>query len=515
MKFIYFRFRKDRRNYLAVFLICLLVLSLGTVYIYRHTRSDGLKGKQAQAELLELSKGLSTYDIDVTFEPEKARLICEQNVKLVNRDDAEFTSIYFHLYPNAFKDESRVPFMSDEKEAAYPNGFSPGWIEIQLVTADGSPVHYNIGGYTNDILAILLDKPLEPGSSISIRMEYIVKIPNSIGRFGYGDNTFNITNWYPIACVYDHDGWNTDPYYAIGDPFYSDVANYHVSIKAPPDYVIASTGNILDVKDDGGHTVWDIEALVVRDFAWLASKEFEVRSRKVGQTTVYSYFFSENKNSGMKALEYAASALEIFNNCFGKYPYDQFSVVQSDFFVGGMEYPNLVMIDTSLYLEQQQVWLEYVTVHETAHQWWYGVVGNDQIDEPWLDEALTEYSTILYYGHRYGKDMENEIYNTMIAEGKSSYLERYLADESQIELAVDQPVYKFPDWVLYDLVIYGKGAGVFREMHQVAGDNKFYDILQVYYENNKFENATFADLLKACEEVTGESWDDFFKKRLK
>ena len=63
----------------------------------------------------------------------------------------------------------------------------------------------------------------------------------------------------------------------------------------------------------------------------------------------------------------------------------------------------MVMIDTSLYLEQQQVWLEYVTVHETAHQWWYGVVGNDQIDEPWLDEALTEYSTILYYGHRYGK----------------------------------------------------------------------------------------------------------------
>lgn len=228
---------------------------------------------------------------------------------------------------------------------------------------------------------------------------------------------------------------------------------------------------------------------------------------------VYSYFLPEYREGGVKALEWAVSALQIFNSCFGKYPYRQFSLVQSDFFVGGMEYPNLVMIDKNLYEERQYPWLEYVTVHETAHQWWYGVVGNDQIDEPWLDEALTEYSTVLYYGHRYGRDREREIYNTMIVEGKQLFLERYMSDEQELELSVDQPVYSFPDWLLYDLVIYGKGAGVFREMHRITGDEGFYEILQEYYENNKFENATFADLLKACEKVTGESWDAFFEKQ--
>ena len=103
---------------------------------------------------------------------------------------------------------------------------------MKSVSIGDSPVDYQIGGYNNNILAVMLDKPLKPGGSTDIAMEYSVIIPNSIGRFGYGENTFNIANWYPVSCVYDHSGWNTDPYYAIGDPFYSDVSNYFVNIKS-------------------------------------------------------------------------------------------------------------------------------------------------------------------------------------------------------------------------------------------------------------------------------------------
>ena len=513
MKLFVLKAEAKRRSLLLVLFIFILLVSLGGAYIFRYARPGEKNGRQAETELLKASRGLNVYDMDVIFEPDDAQLICKQSLKLVNRDDAEFNSVYFHLYPNAFKEENRLPFLSDEKEAAYPNGFSPGWIDVESVSIDDYPVDYQIGGYTNNILAILLDKPLKPGGSINIAMEFRVKIPNSVGRLGYGDDTFNITNWYPIVCVYDKDGWNTDPYYPVGDPFYSDVSNYLVRIKAPADYVIASTGDIIDIRDEDGYRIWEIEALVVRDFAWIASERFEIESQQLDHTMVYSYFLPEYREGGGKALEWAVSALQIFNSCFGKYPYRQFSLVQSDFFVGGMEYPNLVMIDKNLYEERQYPWLEYVTVHETAHQWWYGVVGNDQIDEPWLDEALTEYSTVLYYGHRYGRDREREIYNTMIVEGKQLFLERYMSDEQELELSVDQPVYSFPDWLLYDLVIYGKGAGVFREMHRITGDEGFYEILQEYYENNKFENATFADLLKACEKVTGESWDAFFEKQ--
>lgn len=468
--------------------------------------------READTWLLKASADLSRYRITAVFDPERAEISSIQTVEYRNNHDINFDRLYFHLYPNAFRDEKRVPFFDEEKPRAYPNGFSPGWIDIQQVAVNGKPVKFRIEGYSSDILAIELETPLKPGQRAGINMVYTVKLPNCVGRFGYGQHTFNITNWYPIACVYDHSGWNTDPYYPVGDPFYSDVANYQVEIKAPAGYTIAATGKAVDVKDEGDYRVWKFEAMAVRDFALIASREFEVVSRRVDGITVYSYFLPGSRDVGLKALECAAAAIRIFNRRFGKYPYSHLAVVQSDFFVGGMEYPCLVMIDKSLYDGDHQ-WLEYVTVHETAHQWWYGVVGNDQIDEAWLDEALTEYSTILYYENRYGEEVGKQVYDRVIANGKCAYLQGY--GVHMMKHAIDQPIYRFTDWITYDLVVYGKGASLFHELRQAVGEETFYDILQRYYEDNKLKNATAAELIKACEEVTGKSWDEFFKKRLK
>src|SRR5665811_62045 len=95
--------------------------------------------------------------------------------------------------------------------------------------------------------------------------------PNSLGRFGYGSYTYNVANWYPIVSVYDQTGWNNDPYYAIGDPFYSDVADYKVSITAPKDQIIETTGTITRKINEGDHIKWEIDAKNVRDFAWVSS----------------------------------------------------------------------------------------------------------------------------------------------------------------------------------------------------------------------------------------------------
>ncbi|MDN5277034.1 MAG: hypothetical protein PWR01_999 [Clostridiales bacterium] len=497
---------KALKRLILVILACMLVAGAGLLY-YGSIARPG-----ADAELLKASAGLNWYRIAAVFDPEQAKLSCTQTVEYRNNHDVEFDRLYFHLYPNAFRDEKRVPFFAEEKQRAYPNGFSPGWLDIEQVMVNGNPVEFNIGGYSGDILSIVLETPLKPGQMAKINMVYTVKLPNCIGRFGYGQHTFNVTNWYPIACVYDHTGWNIDPYYPVGDPFYSDAANYQVKIEAPSGYTIAATGKAINVKAEGDYKVWEFKALAVRDFAWIASEGFEVVSRSVDGITVYSYFLPDSRGGGEKALDCAAAAIEIFNRRFGRYPYSHLAVVQSDFFVGGMEYPCLVMIDQSLYGRDQQ-WLEYVTVHETAHQWWYAVVGNDQIDEAWLDEALTEYSTILYYENRYGEDVGKEVYDNVIVNGKCSYLQKYHVQG--LEHTIDQPVYRFADWLTYDLVVYGKGASLFNDLRQAAGHQKFYGILQRYYEDNKFKNATAAQLIKACEEVTGKSWKDFFEKRLK
>jgi aminopeptidase N len=320
-----------------------------------------------------------------------------------------------------------------------------------------------------------------------------------------------VANWYPVVCVYDDEGWNLDPYYPIGDPFYSDTANYRVDITVPQEYKIAATGQVVEEVAQEAEKSISVDAKAVRDFAWIASDKFQVSKEKVGDTIVYSYHYTPE--GGVEALDYAASALEIFNNLFGKYPYSQLSVVQSDFFIGGMEYPNLVMIDGTLYSDGNLNWLEIITVHEVAHQWWYGLVGNDQVDEPWLDESLTEYSTVLYYGQRYGAEEEQRKYEELISKGKYQLFQIYTADHD-IDETIDRPIHKFDNWIVYDSLVYGKGAIMFYELRKEMGDDTFFEVLREYFNSNQFKNASPKDLMDACKKVTGKEWNSFFDKWL-
>ena len=472
----------------------------------------GMKSRlDASAKLAEASKGWNQYEISVAFDPESKTLQCEQKVEYINRSGDELTHLYFHLYPNAFRYEEKPVFDKGDMERAYPNGFSPGFLDMEEVRINGRESDFIIGGYSEDLLMLLLEGSLAPGETVSVEMHYMVRMPNCLGRFGYGDNTFKAVNWYPIASVYDENGWNLDRYYPIGDPFYSDTANYKVSIKAPSDYIIASTGDIKDKKEKDGYTTWQLSAPAVRDFAWLAGDSFRTASRQVGNTTVTSYYYSDA--TGEKALDYAASALEFFNAAFGEYPYRHFSVVESDFFIGGMEYPNLIMMDHSLYASENMDSLELVTVHETAHQWWYGLVGNNQVTDAWIDEGLTEYSTVLYYGHRYGPEKEKEIYDGMIAEGKYSYLHFY-ARTAEVDETIDRPSYEFSDWILYDLLVYGKGAMMFHDLRERMGKDSFTLALREYCREHQFQNVDKEDMIRTFNRVTGQNWEEYFNKWL-
>lgn len=458
------------------------------------------------SSLSDYGRDLTQYGIEGTFSPQDNSLACRQRVSYTNTEETSITDLYFHLYPNSFKYEDKAVFPPEEMDRAYPNGFSPGSIELEKVLLNGEPVLYTIDGYSDDILMIPLKEPLKPGKGVELWLEYSITLPNSPGRFGYWENTYNLGNWYPILCVYDERGWSLEPYYPLGDPFYSDISNYRISIRAPKGLIIASTGESIKIKEEGEQTLWEFEALGVRDFAWVGSYKFETSSTKIGDTTVYSYYYT--REGGEKALDFGASALEIFNELFGVYPYKSLSIVQTDFFIGGMEYPRLVMVDGSLYRGNQDDWLEVVTVHEVAHQWWYGLVGNDEIHDSWLDEGLTEYSTILYYGKRYGQEEEGRKYQDLINKGKYQLFRIYRGGED-IDETIHRPLYRFEDWIEYDSLVYGKGAIMFHELRTEMGDQVFLEVLQKYFKENRFKNAKAQDLFRACQEVTGQSWEDF------
>ena len=188
-------------------------------------------------------------------------------------------------------------------------------------------------------------------------------------------------------CIRDRNGWNLDPYYKVGDPFYSEVANYKVSITTPKEIIVAASGKIISEREDGDKKTYKIEGQLIRDFAWAASKDFVVKEKKVEDTIIKVYSINNDSKLINESLKIGENSIKIFNKIFGKYPYGWYSIVNTEF-PSGMEYPGIVFISNDYFHKYLIDILEKVIVHETAHQWWYGIVGNNQVDEAWLDEGL-------------------------------------------------------------------------------------------------------------------------------
>ena len=420
---------------------------------------------------------MNNYRINAIFDEESKRIMSSQIVTYINNTGENLNDIYFHIYPNAFSKPEYAPFEKSELKQAYPNGFNEGYIDVKRIANKNNILDYKIMGAKEDILEVKLDKELKPNDKIEIEIKYTVKLPNSLGRFGYGDDTINVTNWFPIACVYDERGWNTKSYEPIGDPFYSDVSNFQVDILTPKKYVLATTGSIKEKKASNEKVLYKIEANNVRDFAFILSDKFKVKSDYVGNTKISSYYL--NDNMGETSLNMAKQSIKVFNKLFGKYPYNTYTVIASDFFIGGMEYPTLVMIDKTLYNDKSKFILEYIIAHETAHQWWYSTVGNDEISEPWIDEALTEYSTVLYFEQVYGNNARKELMSQMAYQSKNHSVED-----------IFKPTTEYKDSIDYSLGVYTKGAVIFDNIRKNVGDDVFFSTLQQYYKMYTFKNVS-------------------------
>ena len=227
---------------------------------------------------------------------------------------------------------------------------------------------------------------------------------------------------------------------------------------------MATTGQVTEKKTHNEKILYNIDAKMVRDFAFILSDKFVVNKTNYKDIVINTY--NLNEDMSQEATDVAKSSIEIFSNLFGDYPYDTYSVVASDFFIGGMEYPMLVMIDESLYNKENKFLLEYVIAHETAHQWWYSVIGNDEINEPWLDEALTEYSTVLYFEQKYGKETGDKLMKTMEVQTRD-----YKASD------IFKATTEYKDSSEYSLNVYTKGAVVLNEIRKEVGDEVFFNSL--------------------------------------
>lgn len=444
----------------------------------------------------------TTYNIDAIVSENELK--GELTLKYINNNDFDINELYFCLYPNAFKKEENIQntTVKDRINEAYPEGFTKGQIDIIEVFVND--IKNNFILEENEQILKINTPLIKKGKGINIKIIFNEILPKNPSRFGYGNNTYNFGNWYPVLCPFVGDEPYKCLYTSIGDPFFSECSDYNVTLTLAPEFRIGASGQILKKEIiNPTKTKWTISGKNIRDFAFIVSDKYNVLTKQIGDTFVYSYYLKDDE-IGKNTIEIAEKALNTFNKLFGEYPYSTLCVAESDFYIGGMEYPNLVFINTDLYNTSAIEALEEVIVHEIAHQWWYGIIGNNEIEEAWLDEGLTQYSVALYYEKVYGKERydsflhEGEIYSKVVFD---------ILNNSDISFTknIERKTTEFEHWILYDALTYDVSALMLDELRDKIGDENFFAGIKKYFENYKFKNATKNNFIKSMSSSCGKN----------
>lgn len=426
------------------------------------------------------SKNVTEYQIDIKLGVDARDAEVVQQVVYTNTNNTALNELYLHLYANNYR--------KDAFSAAYDTNLNCyGGIDILSLQVEGKE-HSIVYLHDATLLKISLPTPLEPYSKVAFAIKYTLEIPLAPLRFGKYDRTVNLGNFYPIMAVHENQGWRLDAYSRIGDPFYSEVANYQINITCDRAYTIASSGNIVEEKFDNHLKTTTLEQNNVRDFALVLSKDYIVKSKKVNNTQVNYYYYLDKTPE--RSLDIAAEAFTVFSQSFGAYPYDSYNVVEAAFYYGGMEYPALSIINASLQDREDAI------VHETAHQWFACLVGTDSIAEAYLDEGLATFSTLLYYKLT-GRE---EDYNKQLKQLKNAYITFEMIEKAihpEYKSKMIKNLYEYKSAYEYEVICYNKSAIMFDALYQAMGQDAFLKAIKRFYLDNCYKIAKFDNLISA------------------
>lgn len=437
-----------KKKHCIIALVCLLCLGLCAFVLPRAVspapEEPGLPS--ALPVLNEASAGLNDYDITLKLDPDARTLAITEEIAFCNTTGDTLPSLVVRLWPNAFATEKTSPAATDEMyTAAYPEGFSPGSVLLHDVKWNGEAAAYRYLDDAKTVLEITTDS-LVPNSTGTLYIRCVVQLPNCAFRTGYAGDTWMLCNVLPILSVYENGAWRQDSYTPVGDPFYSECANFSLSLYLPKGYMPVCSVP-LEEKENG---LWQGNGLAIRDVGLCVSPGYKKAAAITGNTKVMAY--ARDEKSAQAALSYATKALETYEALYGAYPYPLYSVCSASFAPGAMEYPCMAVVDETYFAQNQWDTLELIIAHETAHQWFYGLVGSDSVNQPWQDEALCEYALLRYVQKQYGTSAFNN-------------LRYYRADAPMMEripggLTPATPIDYFSSLADYKTIVYGRGASL-------------------------------------------------------
>jgi hypothetical protein len=414
---------------------------------------------EAEQGVLDRLPGATVYRIDLRISDDCLTLWGHQQAHYTNREDKALDEIYFRLFPNLGGGEATLS-------------------AVQVDGRDIDPVYE----LQRSAVRVELPTRLEPGEQVDVQMDFVVKVPQGMdgnhGLFGFSEGVLALDEFYPVIPVYDDEGWNVEIPSPNADVTYFDASFYRVRVTAPAELILVASGVEVGHEQEGGTQEVTFAAGPARDFYIAASERYVVVSETVGETTINSYTVAEWPEKSQLALQYAGTALQSFNRRFGVYPYTELDVASTPMDALGVEYPGIMGIALTLYAPDQssQPFFESTVAHEVAHQWFYNVVGSDQVDEPWLDEAVVQYATWLYYADTYGEPA---------AQGFRDYWESCWARVDRAAIPVNLPAEAYTEEE-YVPIVYCRGPLFVMALADEMGQEHFDRFLRDYYESHKW-----------------------------
>lgn len=447
---------------------------------------------------------LTRYRIDATLTPagdQPATIAGTLDLSYYNNTGEPQDTLYFRLYPN-------------------DGEYAEGALVLGEVEVGGTRVTPDLS-VADTLAEVRLPEEVVPEATIDLLVPFTTTIPTeperSYGMFGFDidTGTYALAHWEPLLAGFDPaSGWNLDSPSEFGDPVFTDVALYEVTLTAPADLTLITTGTETNAEPGpAGQTRHQFVTGPVRDFVMAIDDDLASVSDVVGGTTVRSWYKAGDAAQGEKVLRYGVQALEVYGRLFGTYPYEEMDIVEVDLRgAGGIEFPQITFIESGHYeLDRRSSRrgadaLEIDVAHEIAHQWWYGTVGNNQYQHAFIDEGLTSFVTTIYFREVYNPEKAQEQLDRDL---KLWYLTMlYAGDGDQI---VDQPTDDFPALGDYGATVYGKGALGFDALHDALGDDAFFAGLTAYAADFRFKTAAPADLRAAFERASGQDLTDLWR----
>lgn len=466
------------------------------------------------------------YTIEARLDTSARQLVGREIIDYRNPSSGDLTSLYLHLYANAFRDRHtrfardrvRLAWIQDPSDVT-PSGRRRGFITIREVIVGGEPARFTVD---ETVMAIPLARPLRPDEGLRVEVTFELAIPEALQRLGVVGTNYAFGLWFPKLAVVDGAGWHADPHRPFGE-FYADYGLYDVTLTVPSGFVVGATGELVRAIANGdGTTTQQWRAEHVRDFTWVADPRYRTKEVVWGGVRV-EYLYLGNERGLAQGMAAAVQALEFYRTRFGPYAYGHLVIAESKALgrVDGMEYSQLVMIGAELRRAADiSVRYEEVLVHELAHQWWPGMVGSNELDEAWLDEGFATFATRAFLEQRYGRDVAlfrwPGILKFLPTVGERTYHRSEYASAASrgFDSRVVQPAPAFADFMTYQTAVYSKASFVLEMLEYLLGPAQFTEVMRAYGERFRYRNARTADFIGVAEAVSGRDLRWFFDQWL-